>query len=166
MSQDSSRQEMFKVQKMFWQLLSVCHNVLPEYPEDDDGNIDKVKYQASSPDEAALVMAAKEIGFKFSKGTPILYHIINDLTGEKEQWKILATIEFNSTRKRMSIITETPEGKILLLTKGADNIIMERLDPNAEHMSPLKETTEHLGAFAEIGLRTLCLAFKELTKDE
>jgi len=157
---------MHTTQTMFWQLLSVCHNVLPEYPEGDDGNMDKIKYQASSPDEAALVMAAKEIGFQFCKGTPVLYQIINTATGEKEAWKILATIEFNSTRKRMSLIVESPEGKKLLFCKGADNIIIDRLDPKGEHMSPLKETTEHLVEFAEIGLRTLCLAYKELTDDE
>jgi len=157
---------MHKTQTLFWQLLSVCHNVLPEYPEDDDGNMDKIKYQASSPDEAALVMAAKEVGFQFAKGTPLLYQIKNTHSGVTEKWEILATIEFNSTRKRMSIITRSPEGKILLFTKGADNIIIDRLDPNAEHLSPLKVTMEHLGDYAEIGLRTLCLAYKEVSEEE
>jgi len=161
----SGNQEEFKVQKLFWQLLSACHNVLAEYPEDSPDDLSKVKYQASSPDEAALVAAAGDIGFAFLKGTPIKYQIVNKLTGETENWDILTVIEFNSTRKRMSIITRTPEGKILLLCKGADNIIIERLH-KGKNLSPIDVTNTHLAEFAEIGLRTLCLAFKELTEDE
>lgn len=41
-------------------LLAVCHTVIPE--TDDEGNI---IYQASSPDEAALVNAASDLGFIF-----------------------------------------------------------------------------------------------------
>lgn len=40
-------------------LLSVCHTVIPEVK---DG---KVVYQASSPDEAALVAGAEMLGYRF-----------------------------------------------------------------------------------------------------
>ena len=43
----------------FLTLLSVCHTVIPEIK---DG---KMVYQASSPDEAALVSGAELLGFKF-----------------------------------------------------------------------------------------------------
>ena len=110
--------------------------------------------------------AANKVGFKFFKGTPVLYQMVNEHTGETETWEIFNVIEFNSTRKRMSIICKTPEGKILLLTKGADNVIMERLDREKKMMSEIEPTSKHLDAFAEIGLRTLCLAYKELTEEE
>ncbi|GMH87334.1 hypothetical protein TL16_g10823 [Triparma laevis f. inornata] len=158
-------------QRLFWKLLAVCHTVLAEYPEGEEPDLNKVKYQAASPDEAALVSAAKEMGYGFLKGTPVLYQIQNEYSGEVEQWEILMVIEFNSTRKRMSVVCKSPEGKTLLLCKGADNIIVERLKeqvqtPGDEHLSPLAETNEHLGEFAEIGLRTLCLAYKELNEEE
>ncbi|GMH77774.1 hypothetical protein TrST_g13861 [Triparma strigata] len=153
-------------QSLFWKLLSVCHTVLAEYPEGEEPDLNKVKYQAASPDEAALVSAAKEMGYGFLKGTPVLYQIKNAYSGEIEQWEILMVIEFNSTRKRMSVVCKSPEGKTLLLCKGADNIIMDRLKEGGEHLSPLGDTNEHLGEFAEIGLRTLCLAYKELGEEE
>ena len=38
-------------------------------------------------------------------------------------------MEFNSDRKRMSVLLKDPvDGKIKLLIKGADSIIKERLD--------------------------------------
>ena len=41
--------------------------------------------------------------------------------------KLLYVCEFNSTRKRMSIIIRDPENKIILMCKGADSVIEERL---------------------------------------
>jgi magnesium-transporting ATPase (P-type) len=38
--------------------------------------------------------------------------------------------KFNSARKRMSVVCRTPEGKLVLYVKGADNIMVERLAKN------------------------------------
>ncbi|KAJ1679087.1 drs2 neo1 protein, partial [Spiromyces aspiralis] len=46
-----------------------------------------------------------------------------------EDYEVLDVIEFTSTRKRMSVIYRCPNGKIILLTKGADSVIWERLIP-------------------------------------
>ena len=44
------------------------------------------------------------------------------------KYKLLHLLEFNSTRKRMSVIVKDEvEDKIILFTKGADSIIFERL---------------------------------------
>lgn len=45
------------------------------------------------------------------------------------QYKLLSTLEFNSTRKRMSVIVKEMqgEGRILLLSKGADSVMKELL---------------------------------------
>ncbi len=50
-------------------MLSVCHTVIPEVKTAADGSV-TVKYQASSPDEFALVTAAKELGFYFCDRKP------------------------------------------------------------------------------------------------
>ena len=42
-------------------------------------------------------------------------------------YEVLNILEFNSTRKRMSTIVRTPEGKIELYCKGADTVVYERL---------------------------------------
>jgi phospholipid-translocating ATPase len=46
----------------FFRLLAICHTCIPEVDETD-----KVSYEAESPDEAAFVIAAKELGFEFYK---------------------------------------------------------------------------------------------------
>jgi len=54
-------------------------------------------------------------------------HIYNRHTDETELYELLNVIEFTSARKRMSVIVKTPEDKILIMTKGADSHIVERL---------------------------------------
>lgn len=49
---------------MFWRLIALCHTVMPE---NKNG---KLEYQAQSPDEAALVSAARNFGFVFKTRTP------------------------------------------------------------------------------------------------
>lgn len=48
----------------FFRLLALCHTVMPEYV---DG---RLEYQAQSPDESALVSAARNFGFVFRSRTP------------------------------------------------------------------------------------------------
>ena len=49
----------------FFRLLAVCHTAMPEVDEETG----RVSYEAESPDEAAFVIAAREMGFKFYKRT-------------------------------------------------------------------------------------------------
>ena len=64
----------------------------------------------------------------------------------------------------MSIVLRKLGGddeRLFLLTKGADNVIFERLKPGGDE---LKETTsEQLAEFARDGLRTLTLAYKVIS---
>lgn len=52
--------------------------------------------------------------------------IFNSNSGVTEKYKILAEFPFDSTRKRMSLIVEF-EGLIILMTKGADSIVLPRI---------------------------------------
>eukprot|EP01119_Soliformovum_irregulare_P013335 TRINITY_DN3531_c0_g1_i3.p1 TRINITY_DN3531_c0_g1~~TRINITY_DN3531_c0_g1_i3.p1 ORF type:complete len:1154 (-),score=411.04 TRINITY_DN3531_c0_g1_i3:48-3509(-) len=135
-------------------LLSVCHTVIPEIEK----NTENIIYQASSPDEAALVKAAAFFGYVFTKRTP---KTVSIKKGDEElEFKILNVLEFTNVRKRMSVIVRTPEGKIVLYTKGADTVIYERLRSSDQ---PYRDVTRHhLDNFAKEGLRTLCLAKAEL----
>lgn len=63
----------------------------------------------------------------------------------KNEWKyeLLNTLEFNSTRKRMSLIVKEPEelgGRIVLMCKGADSIIAERLTEESLRSSEFLQT--------------------------
>ena len=74
-------------------------------------------------------------------------------------------LEFSSARKRMSVIVKSKDdGRILLFTKGADNVIYERLSANGNDFK--NSTQEHMDEWAKCGLRTLCLARREVGTDE
>ncbi|KNE65371.1 phospholipid-translocating P-type ATPase, flippase [Allomyces macrogynus ATCC 38327] len=146
----------------FWRLLGICHTVLVSKPE-QDAPADQIVYKAQSPDEAALVDTARELGFAFIGRQ--MTNIYLDVAGVEEQYTLLAVLEFNSTRKRMSIVARRPDGAIVLYTKGADTVIFERLSPDTPKL--LKDVTlAHLEIFAEEGLRTLCLAYRIIEQDE
>uniref|UniRef100_A0A8C0LNN6 Phospholipid-transporting ATPase n=1 Tax=Canis lupus dingo TaxID=286419 RepID=A0A8C0LNN6_CANLU len=139
----------------FLTLLAVCHTVVPE----KDG--DNIIYQASSPDEAALVKGARKLGFVFTARTP--YSVIIEAMGQEQTFGILNVLEFSSDRKRMSVIVRTPSGQLRLYCKGADNVIFDRLSKDSKYM---EETLCHLEYFATEGLRTLCVAYADLSEHE
>lgn len=109
----------------FMTSLMTCHTVIPEQVKDSQ----EIIYQASSPDEAALVQGASDIfGYQFYARRP---HSINCKVKDQDvQFEVLNVCEFNSTRKRMSLVLKDPEGKIKLYCKGADSVILERLASN------------------------------------
>ncbi|XP_074010091.1 phospholipid-transporting ATPase IB isoform X3 [Numenius arquata] len=138
----------------FLTLLAVCHTVVPER----QGNT--IIYQASSPDEGALVKGAKKLGYVFTGRTP--HSVIIDALGKEKTFEILNVLEFSSNRKRMSVIVRTPAGKLRLYCKGADNVIFERLSKDSQYM---EQTLCHLEYFATEGLRTLCIAYADLSEN-
>lgn len=76
-------------------------------------------------------------------------------------------MEFNSDRKRMSILFKDPsDGLIKLYCKGADSIIKERLDPKQIDESLSESTDKFLSLASEKGLRTLLFAMKPVDKEE
>uniref|UniRef100_A0A673BMF4 Phospholipid-transporting ATPase n=1 Tax=Sphaeramia orbicularis TaxID=375764 RepID=A0A673BMF4_9TELE len=137
----------------FMTMMAICHTAVPERT---DG---KITYQAASPDEGALVRAARNLGFVFSGRTPD--SVIVEMLGTEERYELLHVLEFTSTRKRMSVIMRTPSGKIRLYCKGADTVIYDRLADSSRY----KEITlKHLEQFATEGLRTLCFAVADISE--
>ncbi|KAH6588459.1 hypothetical protein BASA61_005914 [Batrachochytrium salamandrivorans] len=145
----------------FFTLLAICHTVLIEKP--DKSNPNRIVYNAQSPDEAALVSAAKDTGFACLRRMDNEVEV--DVLGIPRTYTILHIIEFNSDRKRMSVIVRRPEGEVILFCKGADSMIYERLSPN-NPPGLLESTSNHLAAYANDGLRTLCLSFRVVPEDE
>ncbi|KAJ1349119.1 hypothetical protein KIN20_004570 [Parelaphostrongylus tenuis] len=140
----------------FWRLLALCHTVMPERDKD------RLVYQAQSPDEAALTSAARNFGFVFRSRTP--QSITIEVLGRQEVYELLCFLDFNNERKRMSVITRNSQGNIRLYCKGADMVIMERLKSSTSPLL-LNSTKTHLAEFANIGLRTLCLAYRDVEAD-
>lgn len=145
----------------FFRALAVCHSVLADTP--DPSKPFELEYKAESPDEAALVAAARDIGFPFVLKNSHSLEI--EVLGNPEKWIPLRMLEFSSSRKRMSVVARDPNGKIVLFCKGADSVIYNRL--NVNHDQELKDATlRDLETFANGGLRTLCIAYRDLSEEE
>ncbi len=142
----------------FLALLATCHTVIPEKRDEKPGEI---KYQAASPDEGALVEGAVMLDYRFTARRPRSVTI--EIRGEECEYELLAVLEFNSTRKRMSTIFRCPDGKVRCYCKGADTVILERLGKDNPMVEP---TLQHLEEYATEGLRTLCLAMREIPEQE
>ncbi|KAG9123661.1 hypothetical protein FRC07_014357 [Ceratobasidium sp. 392] len=157
----------------FFRALAICHTVLPDIPDDDDdeGSSNsgartpgepRLDYKAESPDEAALVSGARDAGFPFLARSNNALDI--EVMGMPERYTPLRVLEFNSTRKRMSVIVRDPNGRLVLYCKGADSVIYERLAGGQDVVR--EKTREDMEAFANGGLRTLCIAYRYLSEEE
>ncbi|XP_025148507.2 LOW QUALITY PROTEIN: phospholipid-transporting ATPase IK [Bubalus bubalis] len=138
----------------FWRVLAICHTVMVQEKNN------QLVYQAASPDEEALVTAARNFGYVFLARTQDSITLME--LGEECVYQVLAMMDFNSIRKRMSVLVRKPEGSIYLYTKGADTVIYERLQKKGETEWA---TEEALASFAKETLRTLCLACKEVDEE-
>ncbi|KIW09243.1 hypothetical protein, variant 1 [Verruconis gallopava] len=158
---NSDAPEQQAANKRFMLALALCHSVVPSISTVDGRS--KIEYKAQSPDESALVGTARDVGFTMLRKLDDKFII--DVLGTEQTYTVLDMIEFNSTRKRMSVIVRMPDNKIVLFCKGADSIIYGRLKKGEQR--ELRQTTaEHLEMFAREGLRTLCIAQRELSEEE
>lgn len=117
----------------FMEILSVCHTVIAEKAKNGSNSL---VYNASSPDELALVNAAKFFGYNF-KGRDEDNNMLVEVNEDNEdisigspvkQYALLNVIEFTSTRKRMSVIVrDLQDETIRVMCKGADSIVIPRL---------------------------------------
>lgn len=144
----------------FMLALAVCHTVITEHTP---GDPPQIEFKAQSPDEAALVSTARDCGFTVlgRAGDDLLLNVM----GQERTYTVLNTLEFNSSRKRMSAIIRMPDGTIRLFCKGADSIIYSRL-ARGKQQELRRTTAEHLEQYAREGLRTLCVADRLLSEQE
>jgi phospholipid-translocating ATPase len=134
----------------FFAVLALCHTVIATV----DPLTHVLEFKAQSPDEAALVQAAADAGFIFRGRDREILRMQTPFSENVEEYELLNVLDFTSARKRMSIVVrklDQNDRRLFLLTKGADNVIFERLrkDENDE----IKVTTEkHLEDFANEGV--------------
>jgi phospholipid-translocating ATPase len=150
--------------------LALCHNVTPTTEEEDGQKV--TSYQASSPDEIAIVRYTEEVGLKLS------YRDRQSITLESTDSKqavvrvrILDIFPFTSDSKRMGIIVqfqqdekvfETPgqdDSEIWFYQKGADTVMSSIVATN----DWLDEETANM---AREGLRTLVVGRKRLSSQQ
>lgn len=139
----------------FMLCLALCNSVITEESKSVKG---KLEFKAQSPDEAALVGTARDVGFALCRR--VRRGVIINIQGNEIEYQLLNILEFNSARKRMSVIVKMHDGRILLICKGADTVVYERLAPGQPEMKEV--TAVQLEEFANEGLRTLCVAQREI----
>lgn len=146
--------------------LALCHNVTPTKDEEDGEEI--TTYQASSPDEIAIVQYTGEVGLKLSyrdRQTIILEstHSNNVVV----RVRILEIFPFTSDSKRMGIIVQfeqdggilessNDDSEIWFYQKGADTVMSSIVSAN----DWLDEETANM---AREGLRTLVVGRRRLS---
>ncbi|XP_073093761.1 phospholipid-transporting ATPase VD isoform X1 [Manis javanica] len=131
-------------------------------------------YEAESPDEAALVYAARAYRCTLQSRTPeqviVDFAALGPLT-----FQLLHILPFDSVRKRMSVVVRHPlSNQVVVYTKGADSVIMELLSVASPDGASLGNqetmirgrTQKHLDEYAERGLRTLCIAKRVMSDTE
>ena len=136
-------------------LIALCHTAVVQ---EKDG---KRHYNTASPDELALVNFAKSVGIEFM-GVDETDTIELNVMGKTMHYKRLQVFEFDSDRKRMSVVIKNPDGSLSLYSKGADTIMMERMDDDVDNAYLMMISNAHIHQFSTEGLRTLVLAQKSL----
>lgn len=133
--------------------LALCHNVTPVL--NDDGT---TTYQASSPDEVAIVQWTESVGLRLvgRERTKIELKTPN---GQVLSYEVLEIFPFTSETKRMGIvIRDRQTDDITFYEKGAD-VVMARIVQKNDWLE------EECGNMAREGLRTLVMARKRLSPE-
>ena len=145
------RRERNKIVRDTITAMVLCNNVTPT----DTG------YQASSPDEVALVKFADTLNMHLSHRTDKEIKV-KDPANNMEEFEVLANFPFSSETKRMGIILKSKKyGHIIYYLKGAENVMMKFV--KKEYIGYIKENAENL---AVKGLRTLVLTQKLISQAE
>ncbi|KAF7668362.1 hypothetical protein LDENG_00016180, partial [Lucifuga dentata] len=147
------REQQCPLSRQFFTALALCHTVMADW------KTEVPVYQAASPDEEALVGAARELGWVFLSRTRD-FMVVSEL-GVTRQYQLLALLDFTSKRRRMSVLVREPDGELKLYCKGADIVILERLEKDCPHQ---EKTERALELFAQACLRTLCVAVRSVSE--
>ena len=75
--------------------------------------------------------------------------------------------EFDSVRKRMSVVIRFPNDTVKVLVKGADSSMFSILAEDSGRNGHVRPATQsHLTEYSSQGLRTLVVAARDLTDEE
>lgn len=81
------------------------------------------------------------------------------------RFNVLGLHEFDSDRKRMSVILGCPDNSVKVFVKGADTTMFSVIDKSL-NKNVIRATEAHLHAYSSLGLRTLVVGMRELSASE
>lgn len=141
--------------------MAINHTAIVE--EREDGTIE---LNASSPDEQAFVAGSYCLGVQFL-GMDYETNIIKlNVLGEIVELRVLHVIPYESSRKRMSMVVQMPDGSILLYCKGADSIMLELQDPAINSSRFVENLACQVSDWAEEAFRTMVFGYKPLLPEQ
>ncbi|XP_051881908.1 LOW QUALITY PROTEIN: phospholipid-transporting ATPase IH [Pristis pectinata] len=149
--------------ELFFRALCLCHTVQvkredqTDYPKPHQECGRSSVYISSSPDEIALVEGVKRYGYTFLQ-LKNNHMELENAEAEVERYELLEILNFDSVRRRMSVIVRSELGEIILFCKGADSSIFPRVKEGK--LDLVQQRVQHN---AVEGLRTLCVAYKVLS---
>ncbi|XP_047942456.1 phospholipid-transporting ATPase 1 isoform X3 [Salvia hispanica] len=143
--------------------LAACNTIVPLTVETSDPAIKLIEYQGESPDEQALAYAAASYGFMLVERSS--GHIVIDIQGKRQRFNVLGLHEFDSDRKRMSVIVGCPDQTVKVFVKGADTTMFKVIDKSL-NLNMVNATESHLHSYSSKGLRTLVIGMRELSTSE
>nr|XP_031528212.1 probable phospholipid-transporting ATPase IIB isoform X4 [Vicugna pacos] len=152
--------------------VALCHNVTPVYESragvatdaefaevDQDFSDENRTYQASSPDEVALVQWTESVGLTLVN-RDLTSMQLRTPSGQVLTYCLLQTFPFTSEIKRMGVIVrDESTAEITFYMKGADTAMSTIVQYN-------DWLEEECGNMAREGLRTLVVAKKALTEEQ
>mmetsp|Transcript_1132 Transcript_1132/g.2588 ORF Transcript_1132/g.2588 Transcript_1132/m.2588 type:complete len:1106 (+) Transcript_1132:95-3412(+) len=155
---------------LFFTCLAVCHAVQAELCQEHHSSKGcqpgDIIYSGMSPDEVALVRASHDVGIVFQRrerrkdSTSDLLLQCGGDSGSTKTFQVLHELEFNSDRKRMSVLTRQGD-EVWCITKGADSVMHDLLASPLDHGA-----TEAITRFSKLGLRTLVVGMKKVPDKE
>jgi phospholipid-translocating ATPase len=149
--------------------LALCHNVTPTAEEDENGE-PITAYQASSPDEIAIVQWTEQVGLRLAHRDRKSITLQFSADGRNVvKVEVLNVFPFTSDSKRMGIVVRfqrfatdskhSEEDEIVFFQKGADTVMTTIVAAN-------DWLDEETGNMAREGLRTLVIGRKPLTSQQ
>ncbi|MQL77803.1 hypothetical protein Taro_010236 [Colocasia esculenta] len=148
----------------FFLALSACNTIVPILVDaPGQPGVKLIDYQGESPDEQALAYAAASYGYVLIERTS--GHIVVDVLGHRQRFDVLGLHEFDSDRKRMSVILGCPDKTVKLFVKGADSSMFGILEKSF-NVEVVRATQSHLQAYSLLGLRTLVVGMRDLNDSE
>jgi phospholipid-translocating P-type ATPase (flippase) len=151
----------FKRQRIrdFYRYVAICHEVIAERLEDGSSRL-----SAPNPDDEALVCAAAYFAYEFKERRDKYVVLIDKDSSAEVLIEVFYIIPFTSARKRMSVIFRDIDGKIKILTKGADSMMFTRVEKPDDPLT--RSTSAHIDQFSIEGLRCLVLAMAEIPEEK
>ncbi|KAF5403642.1 Phospholipid-transporting ATPase [Paragonimus heterotremus] len=161
-------------------MAGLCHTVdVSKQTGSLAATMQNIVYEASSPDEKALVEGAANQGVAFIGKRPVegeiscscytleSYNTCETAQGkEHEDYFVDAVLEFTSERKRMSVMVRHPDGTYHIHSKGAESAMLSPEICTSTAGEVRSQVIKHVTDFAVEGYRTLVFSSRQVNQTE